>query len=161
MNYNTNEFKKSKAYYEGKMSVAKIRRRCFLFFVAALMFVGVAFLLPFLFPFSEVFIVIAVCAIFFIGIPAIIVTLIFWISSYNCKCNKYVVDYNEIVVYVGFKQHCLKVNGELCDEHIALFMVAPITLSANIDDKYYVDCVISTGNMIRVKVNGKMIMAVK
>lgn len=62
---------------------------------------------------------------------------------------------------MGFKQHCLKVNGKLCDEHIALFMVAPITLSANIDDKYYIDCVISTGNMIRVKVNGKMIMAVK
>ena len=90
--------------------------------------------------------------IYFLLFPAIIML----IGSLLLRYREY--DYNgkKISVYAGWSHHTLRIDGELCDEHITIMSYTPLKLSTTLDDNIKIEATISLSNRISLKINDKL-----
>ena len=92
---------------------------------------------------------------------AIILFLVFLITLL-CRCKTYLYNGNVIVIYAGFKNHYIKINGKLADEFVSLLSYTPIRLSCLIDGNETLTATITiTNNITSVKINEKLQKACK
>ena len=73
----------------------------------------------------------------------------------TCKCKTYYYDGKKIVVYVGYFNHYLMIDGEKADERKTLESWVPIYLTSE-SDEMSVEITISTCNFVTTKINGKL-----
>ena len=87
---------------------------------------------------------------------SLLAAALFALLFFACqKVKTYDYDGKKIVVYSGFFNHYLKVDGEKYDERKCFSSFVPIYLSCEVDD-LFIETTISTWNFITTKVNGKM-----
>ncbi len=91
--------------------------------------------------------ILAVCDIF---------AFAFWIASFTFKYRRFYVDDYEIEIYVGFRNHFIKVDGDIKDEYISAFALSPIRLEYTIAE-HTIEAIISPTNSLTVKCDGELI----
>lgn len=145
----------SDAYEEARRGIKKVRLICFMIFAVSLVLFIVYAVKSKTDDYGATF-------FFIISIYFFVFALVFFICAFtNCRCKRYLFDGNEIVVYAGFRNHYLKVNGELCDEYVASICFSAIYLKTTVNGDCYVEAKISTANKISVQANGKLISPMK
>lgn len=87
--------------------------------------------------------------------------LVWFVGALMLSCKEYVYKGNYIVVYAGFYNHYILVNGEKYDEHKALLSWVPIYLDCVLENGGDVNVTISTSNRIALKINGRLCEAKK
>ncbi len=95
-------------------------------------------------------------ALLLVSVFVLLISLTFFLCSLMLNFKIYSVDGKEVVVYAGFYNHYIKVDGETVDEHKTLTSFVPIVLSTTLGESK-ISVSISTMNRITVKVNDKMI----
>ena len=73
------------------------------------------------------------------------------------SCKEYDHEQCKIVVYAGWTNHYMKVNGVKVDEHRTTFSLVPITLSTTLETGDVITATISVSNRISVKFNNRLI----
>ena len=81
------------------------------------------------------------------------IAFVFLIYFLLFSCKEYRYNDNHIVVYAGFSNHYIKVNGEKMDEYIASISFGPVELSCTLKDDTTIKATISTSNRIALKIN--------
>ena len=92
-----------------------------------------------------------------LGLVAFLAILCVSFLSYK----EYDYEHVNIVVYAGWTNHYIKINGVKVDEHITMVSFVPITLSATIETGDIVTATISLSNRISVKINNRLIQPKK
>lgn len=85
-----------------------------------------------------------------------ITALIIWLTSFTFKYRRFYVDDDEVEVYVGFKNHYIKVNGDIKDEIITSVTFSPMYLNCKINS-HEIDVTISPSNALTIKCDGEII----
>ena len=85
-----------------------------------------------------------------------IVTFAFFIGSLTLNCKVYTYNGKEIIVYAGWSNHYIKVDGEIMDEYRAFIFLTPIELSCYLSDGTALYTTISLTNRIKLKINGNL-----
>lgn len=150
----------SDAYEEAKCGIKKVRQIWLLLFAVSFVLLIVAVIVLAVKIKTDDY----VFAIYFFmtNICVFVLVLWFFICAFtSCRCNRYFLDGNEIIVYAGFKNHYLKVNGELCDEYVASTSFSGVYLTTTVNGDCCIEAKISTANRITVKANGKLISPTK
>ena len=80
----------------------------------------------------------------------------FWLTSFTFKYRRFYVDDYEIEIYVGFRNHYIKVDGDIKDEYISVFTLSPIRLEYTIAE-HKIEAIISPTNSLTVKCDGELI----
>ena len=80
-----------------------------------------------------------------------------FVSTLLLNCKTYLYRGSSILVYAGFCNHYIKVNGVKCDEHNTLISFTPIVMSCKLDDGTTLQATISMTNRIALKANDKLL----
>lgn len=89
------------------------------------------------------------------------IALAIFISSLSLSCKEYRYNGNDILVYAGWYNHYIKVNGEKFDEHNTLTSFTALTMSCTLNDGAVVQVTISIMNSISLKINGRLQKPIK
>lgn len=96
-----------------------------------------------------------------ICVPLGIFLFIIFIMSLLLSCKTYEYCGNQIIVYAGWYNHFIKINGTKFDEHNTLVYYTPIKLSCTLDNDTFLETTISLTNRISTKINGKLVQPIK
>ena len=91
-----------------------------------------------------------------LSIPCLCVALGLFISSCRHRCNIYKFESMNILIYTGWFNHYMKIDGEIVDEYNSSSIRVPIELWCEFDDGTDVYAVISTSHRIKLKINGRL-----
>ena len=80
----------------------------------------------------------------------------FFIRSLLLSCKVCEYNGNDIIVYAGWIQHYIKVNGKIMDEINTFIMYTPISLSCTLDDGTIISASITVASRITLKINNQL-----
>ena len=83
-------------------------------------------------------------------------SILAFLFALNIIIKEYNYAGNHILVYAGFRNHYIKINGEKQDEHITDISFTPIILSCDLDEDTHIQATISVSNNITLKINNRL-----